>query len=251
MRHRFSAIAAALTAVVFSLWNPLDSAFAADAIPTLSLTAEDGYPGAEIALQICLSDNPGLTAFAAVLTLPDGVTPVTDEAGTPQFTTTDALNAEYFSCRCNPETAQISIVCAADAAGAANDLLGTLPVQISSDVAPNQSLTVGLSIARIADAAGEFEAGCIAENALHIGVLRGDTDLNGKVNSLDAMLALQSYVATDLTMMETPLTETQYAAADVDGNDKVDLWDARAILDYAVMSQSLLEPTWDDVIVKR
>lgn len=250
MRHKFTRITAALVAGLFA-FCAIPQISAEENSPLLCLQAEESYPGAESTVQICLKDNPGLTALAAVLTLPEGITPVTDADGTPQFTPTDALSAGYLSCRLNPENSQISLVYAADEAGTADELLGSLAVTVSPDLEPNQTLSIGLSLVRIADTSGAIAADCTAENAFSVGevpVLRGDTDLDGTISMIDARLALLSYVATDLSMMDSPLDERQLRAADVDGNGKVEMRDAKAILDYVVMTQAFLEPDWDTLL---
>lgn len=77
--------------------------------------------------------------------------------------------------------------------------------------------------------------------------LRGDTDLNGIINSTDAIGALQQYAAS-LTQMPAPLTEIQCICADIDGDGIVQLTDAIGILQY--YNGSLMEdaPSWEEII---
>ena len=77
--------------------------------------------------------------------------------------------------------------------------------------------------------------------------LRGDTDLNGIINSTDAIWALQQYAAS-LTQMPAPLTEIQRICADIDGDGIVQLTDAIGILQY--YNGSLMEdaPSWEEII---
>lgn len=62
----------------------------------------------------------------------------------------------------------------------------------------------------------------------------GDVDANGTVEATDALWALQAYVGS------RQLDDTQFKAADVNLDEKVDTSDALAILQFAVQLRTEL-----------
>ena len=78
--------------------------------------------------------------------------------------------------------------------------------------------------------------------ALSIGSVQGDVNEDGSVTALDAQMALGAY-AELIAGNEHGLTETQFAAADVDGNENLSARDAQNILMYFLLNNVLDDPT--------
>ncbi len=78
--------------------------------------------------------------------------------------------------------------------------------------------------------------------------LRGDADLNGKVEVQDAMLALKHYVNGVAGRKEELLNDVQKFVTDVDGKEGATLADTTYILRYYTKSLAGLKPTWADVM---
>ena len=124
--------------------------YAEEEPPQLSAAIEYGYPGAVRSLSLQLTDNPGLAALGAVITLPEILTPLTDADGLPVFTATDALSGGYLDTGWNPDTHQISLVYASNSCGAANPLLGSFRVTVSESAELFQPADITLHADRIA-----------------------------------------------------------------------------------------------------
>ena len=78
--------------------------------------------------------------------------------------------------------------------------------------------------------------------------LRGDADLNGQVNAMDAMAVLICYNLEAVLEEPGNLSEQAKAAADVDGSGTVDTHDALLILRYTNLSMLGEDITWEDLI---
>ena len=80
--------------------------------------------------------------------------------------------------------------------------------------------------------------------------LRGDADLNGKVEVEDAMLALKHYVNGVAGKKEELLNDVQKFVTDVDGVEGATLADTTYILRYYTKSIAGLKPTWPEVMAE-
>lgn len=80
--------------------------------------------------------------------------------------------------------------------------------------------------------------------------LRGDADLNGKVEVEDAMLALKHYVNGVAGKKEELLNDVQKVVTDVDGVDGATLADTTYILRYYTKTIAGLKPTWAEVMAE-
>lgn len=78
--------------------------------------------------------------------------------------------------------------------------------------------------------------------------LFGDANLSGTVTIEDAKTVLNEHVLVNLTFGDPSITDpaARYNA-DVDGDGKLSMQDAKYILNYVVMEMSFLEPTWYEV----
>lgn len=77
--------------------------------------------------------------------------------------------------------------------------------------------------------------------------LRGDADMNGKVDAVDAMLALKNYVEHMAGNDVEVLNEMQKYITDVDSSGNAELFDATYILRFYTKSFAGLDPEWKDV----
>ena len=78
--------------------------------------------------------------------------------------------------------------------------------------------------------------------ALFLDTVQGDVNEDGSVNASDAQMALGAY-AELIAGNEHGLTDTQFAAADVDGNGDLSAMDAQNILTYFLLNNVLNDPT--------
>ena len=70
----------------------------------------------------------------------------------------------------------------------------------------------------------------------------GDVDMNGVVDTVDVMCALENYVSTNLMFNGDVLTDAQKALADINEDAVIDTVDAACILIYYVYTLSEDEP---------
>ena len=76
--------------------------------------------------------------------------------------------------------------------------------------------------------------------------LRGDADMNGKVDAVDSMLALKNYVEHMAGNAVEVLNEMQKYITDVDSSGNAELFDATYILRFYTKSFAGLDPEWKD-----
>lgn len=74
----------------------------------------------------------------------------------------------------------------------------------------------------------------------------GDIDGNGKIQPVDALLALKAAAAI-MSFMQPELTEKQMQLADVNGDGTVTVLDAQYILMYSSMTDAQIETTWREL----
>ena len=104
------------------------------AAPVLALKFTEGFPGGDTVMKLTLNNNfTGLRAFSCTITLPDGLTPDVPEPETAAFTAGKALNAATTFAFYNAETNTVSVVYAADKAGAVSSDLGSMVLHIAPD----------------------------------------------------------------------------------------------------------------------
>lgn len=77
--------------------------------------------------------------------------------------------------------------------------------------------------------------------------LCGDVNLDGVIDSQDAIDTLQAYVA-DLLGQPADMTTQQMICADIDGNRILDTNDALCILEYYAQTILGEQPTWEDIL---
>lgn len=86
------------------------------------------------------------------------------------------------------------------------------------------------------------------EDVVCSALLRGDPNGDRDVDVVDAIIALNAYIAESVAQLPSPLNAREYAAADVDFNGIVEIEDAMYVLNYYTLSIAGLEPDWDVLI---
>ena len=126
------------------------------AAPSLALKFSDSYPGGDTVMQLVLNNNfTGLRAFSCTITLPEGLTPDVPEPETAAFTAGKALDGATALAFYNAAGNTVSVVYAAEKAGAVSPDLGSMVLHIARDAEVGKAYTVTVVPEKLADGSGK------------------------------------------------------------------------------------------------
>ena len=207
----------------------------------VSVGTAEGAKGEKVSLPLSVKDNSGMASLTAVISYDAAVLSITDDDITPAgildgaVDTADSTKVIYQVNTAEAGKVYISFIKSENVTG--DGILFNVAFTIKTDAAAGDS-EVTLVVDEMANADAAIYTGYTAENgAVKVGestLMYGDVNNDGKVNSEDALMVLQSVVGI------VTLDERAAKVANVNSDNKIDTQDALGILQYIVNIRSEL-----------